>query len=154
MTTTPTQAVAYDHDTTQKMLNTLYDNCHMASQSIMTLNKYIDKDPLDKIMHTMTNRYNNYIGDVNNLAHQLKCSLKSTTGWSQMMANMSIKWQMITDKCCSHAIKILIQGVFMGILDLQTQLNNSVDINQDVATLAREILHYHQQSIEQLKEYL
>lgn len=143
-----------DHEDTATVLNSMYNNCIMSVSSITTLNKYVTKDSISNILHTMTEQHSSYKQRIMELAGEQGVELKQVNGAVQSMANASMRMKMLSDNSSEHAVSILVQGVYMGVIDMYKLLNHVDDIEPHTLSLARDLLSYHEQSADKLKQYL
>ncbi len=157
MNTTPDNSNIHhdiDHEQTATVLNSMYNNCIMSSNCIVTLNKYVTKDSIAHILHSMTEQYNCYKQRIMELAGEQCAELKQVNGVAQSMANASMRMKMLSDNSSEHAVSILVHGVYMGVIDMYKLLNNVADVEPNTMSLARDLLSYHENSADKLKQYL
>ncbi len=88
------------------------------------------------------------------LAGELSIELKQVNGAVQSMASASMRMKMLANNSSEHAVSILVQGVYMGVIDMYKLLNNVEGVEPHCLSLARDLLSYHEQSADKLKQYL
>lgn len=143
-----------DYEQTSTVLNSMYNNCIMSTHSITTLNKYVTKRSVSDIMNTMIDSYNGYKQRVKEISALLNIDLKQVNGAVQSMAAASMRMKMLNDNSTEHAVSILVQGVYMGVIDMYKLLNNVENVDANSMSLARDLLSYHENSADKLKQYL
>ena len=81
-------------------------------------------------------------------------SIKEKFGAGQFFAKASIKMKMLADDSVSKSAEMIILGSTNGIVELGKLLRHTPEINPETMTLARDVIEYLEQIIEDMKYYL
>jgi hypothetical protein len=134
----------------------MYKNMKMGSESI---GKLIDKVPEGQMRGRMLKQLNGYEG----FAAKAKMMLsdngeeaKEESPMTKFWATVGMKMNTLIDSSQSHIAQIMIEGSTMGVTDT-TKVIHEYEGNpecRDVLDLARDIVKFEEQNIEDMKKFL
>ena len=144
-------------DETNELLGIMYKDTYMATKNLeVLLNEIKDKD--NKIKSEVENilkEYEKYKKDIKKLAKDNKFKPKKISPLALMGAKMKMKKDVKKDNSDSKISDIIIQGLVMGIIDINKRVDNyKKDANKDVLKIANNLLEFQQKSVDRLKQYL
>ena len=141
----------------QELLEYLYKNSEMG---ISTLTKMLDElqDKENKIKlwaSEAIKEYEKYFKKTKELIKKYKIDVKGNSFMSKMGSNMGIKMEVMKDNSDSAMAHMIIEGVTMGLVDIETKINNYSDIaDSKILELSKEYKESLNKQIETLKKYL
>ncbi len=144
-------------DETNELLGIMYKDTYMAIKNLeVLLNEIKDKD--NKIKSEVENilkEYEKYKKDIKKLAKDNKFKPKKISPLALMGAKMKMKKDVKKDNSDSKISDIIIQGLVMGIIDINKRIDNyKKEVNKDVLNIANKLLAFQQTSVDKLKCYL
>ena len=140
-----------------ELLEYLYKNSEMG---ISTLTKMLselkDKENKIKLWASETiKEYEKYYKEIKDLIKKYKVNIKGNSMFSKMGANMGIKMEVIKDNSDSAMAHMIIEGVTMGLVDIETKIKNFSDVcDKKILNLANSYKDSLNNQIETLKKYL
>ena len=144
-------------DETNELLGIMYKDTYMATKNLeVLLNEIKDKD--NKIKSEVENilkEYEKYKKDIKKLAKENKFKPKKISPLALMGAKMKMNKDVKKDNSDSKISDIIIQGLVMGIIDINKRIDNyKKEVNKDVLNIANKLLTFQQTSVDKLKCYL
>ena len=144
-------------DETNELLELIYQDTYMASKNLEVLLqeiKYKD-NKIKGSIEDILKEYEKYLKITKKLLKSNKVKPRKVNRFALMGAKMKMKKDVKTDNSDSKISDIIIQGLVMGVIDINKRLDNyKKDVNTDVLILANDLLKFQQNSIDSLKEYL
>ena len=144
-------------DETNELLECMYQDCYMACKNLESLLdeiKYKDnkiKSDVEKILK----EYESYLKKIRK---ELKCNKikpKKVSMFAVMGAKMKMKKDVKKDNSDSKISDIIIQGLVMGVIDINKRLDNyKGEVNNNLIKLGNDLIEFQQVSIDKLKAYL
>lgn len=136
------------------LLNAIYENADMASQSIDTLMPKAEKTPLYGELGRQQAEYQRFTAKAADLMHSYEKEPRKPGVMQKAAAWAGVQWNTMMDGSQSHMAEMMIQGSQMGITDLTRQLKKSRNCDQPVLQLGQELLAFEESGLERLKGYL
>ena len=124
-----------------KVLNSLKKVVTMAIHSTETVIPNMKNDKFVEILKQQVGRYTEFAKRCDELA-------------DKFFAKASIKMKMLADDSVSKSAEMIILGSTNGIVELGKLLRHTPEINPETMTLARDVIEYLEQIIEDMKYYL
>ena len=144
-------------DETNELLEIMYQDTYMAVKNLEVLLKEI-KDKDNKIkgeVETILKGYEDYLKEIKRIIKNNKFKPKRVSTFALMGAKMKMKSDVKKDNSDSKISDIIIQGLVMGIIDINKRVDNyKKDANKDVLKIANNLLEFQQKSVDRLKQYL
>ena len=140
---------------TDEVLKSLYKNANVAILSISDVSPETEDLELKK---ELLDEYDGY----QRISHELKSYMQDVhvepieiNAMKKAMMWSSIKMNTLMDKGRNHIADMMLQGTNMGIVELTTIKNESMDIVDDrTGELLEELLSFEENNIERLKTFL
>ncbi len=140
-----------------ELLQYLYQSSEMGVLSLTNLLKELNdkENKLKKIISDELTIYEKYFRESKKILKKNKGKIKSNSLMVKIMSKQGIKKEVSDDNSDASIAHMLIQGLTMGVVDIETKINNYGDaIDKDINKLASDYLKFQQDEIEKLKKYL
>ena len=140
-----------------ELLEYLYKNSEMG---VSTLTKMLDElqDKENKIKlwaSEAIKEYEKFYKKSSELIKKYKMDVKGNSLMSKMGSNMGIKMEVMKDNSDSAMAHMIIEGVTMGLVDIETKINNFSDVvDGKILSLAIDYKEALKKQLETLKKYL
>ena len=140
-----------------ELLEIMYQDSYMACKNLEVLLQEI-KDKDNKIkgeVEKILKGYESYLKNVKKHLKSNKVKPKKVSMFALMGAKMKMKKDVKNDNSDSKISDIIIQGLVMGIIDINKRLDNYRNIvSSDIIKLCENLLAFQQDSVNDLKKYL
>ena len=146
--------VGYDKISTKQVLGDLYKNVTMCKHSIKVLLPHVEDSELSKTLINQSDKYDDFCKKAEDLADRLKLEIKPVSKMLVCMSKSGIKMKMAKDNSQTNVLRVMLNGTFMGVIDLHTLLSHNKNAQTEVLLLGKEILNYQEERIEKLKQAL
>lgn len=144
-------------DETNEILQIIYQDCDMAVVNLTSLLDII-KNKDNKVkgsIEDILKEYEKYLKESKKLLKSNKVKPKKTSMFAKMGAKMKMKSDVNKDNSDSKISDIVIQGLVMGIIDINKRIKNyDKDVNKDIIKFASSLIEFQQRSVDALKDYL
>ena len=144
-------------DETNELLQCMYQDCYMATKNLESLLDEI-KDKDNKIKNDVEDilkKYEIYLKDIKKHLKSNKIKPKKVSMFAVMGAKMKMRKDVKNDNSDSKISDIIIQGLVMGVIDINKRLDNyKNEVNKEIIELGNNLLKFQQISIDKLKTYL
>lgn len=132
----------------------IYNDCEM---SIFSLNKLLkelkDKDnKIKKVIEDIKKGYHRYFEEVTNILDEEVSENKHLI--AKFAASKGISKEVKNDNSDISIIKLLINGISMGIKDMEEKLSNYQDNDKKEEKFARNFLEFQNDVVSGLKKFL
>ena len=118
-----------------ELLNYIYKSSSMGVESLTNYEKYLKKSK--------------------KLLKKYKAKIEENSLMTKIMSKQGIKKEVKTDNSDASVAHLLIEGLTMGVVDIESKIKNYDEkSDKDILKIANEYLKFQQQEIEKLKEYL
>ena len=140
-----------------ELLEYLYQNSEMGAS---TLTKMLDelKDKENKIKlwaSEAIKEYEKFYKKSEELIKKYKLDVKGNSIMAKMGSNMGIKMEVMKDNSDSAMAHMIIEGITMGLVDIETKINNYKDVvDNKIISLANDYKESLEKQLETLKKYL
>lgn len=139
-----------------ELLQDIYSNVKMGSDSIINLLPKIKDDDMKMLMTTQLNQYEKY---AQNVKDQLVCcgvEPKEVNPVSKLSAKIGMEMKSMQDGTTSHMAEMMVQGSTMDVTDLLQKVSvyEKYPECKNSVSLAREIVAFEERNIEKMKEFL
>lgn len=142
--------------TERQLLEEIYKNVRMGSDSIVNLTSRVQNEALRSEMMAQLDRYEGFAHRAAKKLCDLGQKPKEENPVTRAGAKLGMAMNTMTDSTTSHLAEMLIQGSVMGVTDLMKQITVAEDcgLGQDVIGFAREVVRFEETSAENYKKYL
>ena len=144
-------------DETNEILQCMYQDCYMATKNLESLlNEIKHKDnKVKKVVEDILKKYEIYLKDIKKHLKSNKVKPKKVSMFAIMGAKMKMRKDVKKDNSDSKISDIIIQGLVMGVIDINKRLDNyKNEVDKEVIKLGNNLLEFQQVSIDNLKAYL
>ena len=141
---------------TAELLNAVYKNVKMASDSILNLMPKVKDAKLKNDLTVQLSVYEAYasraaklLADEGAKPEEEGTVTKLASKWGTMMNTMM-------DSTSTHIAEMIVEGATMGVNDMLKQIRESenTSVSESAMRLARDVCAYEEKTIEEMKEYL
>lgn len=116
------------------------------------------KNKNNKIKSLLENElkeYESYKKKSEKLLKKAKIEIPKTSILTKMSSNMGIMMETMKDNSDASIASMLVQGFTMGIVEMETKINNyKEEVNKNTIKLAKNLLKFQQKEIENLKTFM
>ena len=120
------------------------------------LNEIKDKDnKIKSDIEDILKKYEYYLKETKKKLKSNKVKPRKVSYFAIMGAKMKMRKDIKKDNSDSKISDILIQGLVMGVIDINKRIDNyKKDVDKDLIKLCNNLLEFQQESIDKLKIYL
>lgn len=140
-----------------ELLQYLYQSSEMGVLALTNLLKELNdkENKLKKIISDELTIYEKYFKESKKILKKNKGKIKSNSLMSKIMSKQGIKKEVNDDNSDASIAHMLIQGLTMGVVDIETKIKNFGDkADKEITKIATDYLKFQQDEIEKLKKYL
>ncbi len=138
------------------MLDRMYKNVKMGSDSMVNIMSRVKDDGLRQELTNQLEQYESYGNRVGKMIYDCGGKPREEGIMTKMSAKFGMALNTMTDSTSSHLAQMVIEGATMGMTDMTKivrEYENS-QCSEDALKLAREIADFEDGSIEKLKKFL
>lgn len=139
-----------------ELLQDIYSNVKMGSESILTLLPKIKNDDMKAMMTSQLNQYEKYAQNVKKMLVEQGLQPKEANPVSKLGAKIGMEMKSMQDSTTSHMAQMMVQGSTMDVTDLLQKVSayeNYPECRESVR-LAKQIVDFEEKNIEKMKEFL
>jgi len=140
-----------------ELLLHIYQTSDMGEKSTTKLlNLLKNKDnKIKKVLEDELKQYEEFKTKSEKYLKKQKIDPKTLGMMAEIMADIEMKMQVIKDNSDSKMASMLTEGFTMGTIEMNKKIDSySKDTDKDIINLAKQLLKFQEQEIENLKEYL
>ena len=144
-------------DETNEILQIMYQDCYMAVKNLESLlNEIKNKDnKIKSKVEKILKQYEVFLKETKKYLKSNKVKFKKISMFAIMGAKMKMRKDVRKDNSDSKISDIIIQGLVMGVIDLNKKIDNyKNEVSKEVLKLGNNLLEFQQVSIDKLKAYL
>lgn len=140
-----------------ELLMHIYDVSYMGEYStnklLSTLKNKNNK--IKSLLEDELKEYESYKKKSEKLLKKAKIEIPKTSILTKMSSNMGIMMETMKDNSDASIASMLVQGFTMGIVEMETKINNyKEEVNKNTIKLAKNLLKFQQGEIENLKTFM
>lgn len=140
-----------------ELLMHIYDVSYMGEYStnklLSTLKSKNNK--IKSLLEDELKEYESYKKKSEKLLKKAKIEIPKTSILTKMSSNMGIMMETMKDNSDASIASMLVQGFTMGIVEMETKINNyKEEVNKNTIKLAKKLLKFQQKEIENLKTFM
>ncbi len=134
----------------------IYKNVNMGAQSINDLLPKVKDEELKTELTVWLSKYEEYARIASNEMYEFNVEAKKEDIFTKMSAKVGIKMNTMIDSTSSHIAQMMMEGCTMGITDLTKMVNEyeNTDCAYGALSLAKEIITFEEQNLQNMKKYL
>ena len=141
---------------TATLLQAVYKNVKMASDSILNLMPKVEDKQLKSDMTVQLSAYDafasraaKFLGEEGVKPEEEGTLPKLAAKWGTMMNTMR-------DSTASHIAEMMVEGATMGVNDMIKQIRDveNTTVSERALRLARDVCSFEEKTVEQMREYL
>ena len=139
-----------------ELLQDIYSNVKMGSESIINLLPKIKNDDMKSMMTAQLDQYEKYAMQAKTQLSEQGVSPKEPNPMAKIGAKIGMEMKSIQDGTTSHMAEMMVQGSTMDVTDLLQKVNAYEDYPEckNSLALAKEIVAFEEKNIEKMKEFL
>ena len=140
-----------------ELLEYLYQNSEMGASTLTKmLDELKDKENKIKLWASETiKEYEKFYKKSEELIKKYRLEVKGNSIMAKMGSNMGIKMEVMKDNSDSAMAHMIIEGITMGLVDIETKINNYKDVvDNKIISLANDYKESLENQLETLKKYL
>ena len=141
---------------TAELLDRMYKNVTMGSESIVTLMPKVKDEALRTEMTKELSKLENYSSKISKMLYEEGSEPKEDSVVSRMASKMGINMNTMLDSTSSHIAEMMMEGYTMGIADMTKDIRERENskVSEASMKLAREIVAFQEDSFSQMKKFL
>ena len=140
-----------------ELLNYVHENAEMGVHSLNNLKEALkNKDNKIKgLLDDEIKEYNNFLKESEKLLKKNKVEPKKTNLMSKLSSKMGITMETLKDNSDAAIASMIIEGVTMGIVNMQTKIENYKKVvDKKILKLSTKFLKFQEEEIEKLKTFM
>ncbi len=140
-----------------ELLEYIYKNSEMSVYTLNYLLKQLKEkeNKIKKVIEEEKRIYKDFANDCKKIIKKYKYSLKESGLMARIMSSMGIKKEVDTDNSDAAIAHMLVEGITMGIVDMETKIKNfKENVDRKVYKIAKAYLKYSTEEVERLKAYM
>lgn len=140
-----------------ELLLYIYQNCTMGEKSLEVLFNTINhKDnKIKKEVNNILKGYKSYVLESTKILRKKKIKPKEKSVLTNMGSFFGIKMELLKDNSDSNIANMIIQGLNMGVLELEKEINNyEKTVDKKILILAKNLKKFQEDEIKNLKPYI
>ena len=141
---------------TKKLLEDLYKNVQMGSDSIIDLMPKVGDENMKNELTCELEQYDSFAKEIRNILLDMGEDAKDESILAKLGTKMSVTMNTLMDSTTSHIAEMMIQGGTMGITDATKSLREyeNTSCSEEALELAKRIIKYEEDTVERLKKFL
>lgn len=139
-----------------ELLQDIYYNVKMGSESIINLLPKIRNDDMKMFMTSQLDQYEKYAQNVKNQLVSQGIEPKEPNPVSKFGAKIGMEMKSLQDSTTSHMAEMMVQGSTMDVTDLLQKVTayEKCPECKNSVSLAKEIVAFEERNIEKMKKFL
>ena len=137
-----------------ELLNELYKNLRIATQSIENILSCIKLDDITLELSKESSQYYVFEKEATMIAKAQNYNLKDNNFIQKSQVWLSVKANLLSSSTTQHIAEMLLVGSMMGIIDLVKALTNNDRADEEIKDLVNKVLEFERNNVENLFEYL
>ena len=139
---------------TAQVLEAVYNNVKMASDSILTLMPKVKDARLKQDMTTQLSVFDAFASRAAKLLGEQGVKPEEENLVTRMSAKMGSMMNTMRDSTTTHLVEMLVEGATMGVNDMLKQLRESENsaVCESALRLARDVCEYEEKLVEDMKD--
>ena len=139
---------------TNELANRVYENVRMASYAIDCIIEKIENKNLAELLRKQNKYYLKLVEKIEKFAKSENFELKDINPILKGMSYISIKTKTIMNNDSPKLAEMLIQGTTMGITDSLKAMSEFKSKNEELKSIAEDVVSHEEEFVNSLKEFL
>ena len=141
-------------ENTHELANKVYENVRMASYAIDCIIEKIENEKLELLLRKQNKYYLATVEKLENFAKLNNFELKDINPILKGMSYISIKTKTLINNDTPKLAEMLVQGTTMGITDTLKAISEYNSKNQELNSIAKDVVNYEEEFVDSLKTFL
>ncbi len=137
-----------------EVLNKIYENAQMGTNSITYVSEKTDDTELLKELQNELQQYNEVSAEASQKILELNEIPKETGPMAQVGLWSSVQMNTLMDKSTSHIAEMMMQGNAMGVIDMAKTIKNAENKSTDAEQLAQKLIETEENNFQNMKQFL
>ena len=139
-----------------ELLQDIYSNVKMGSDSIINLLPKIKDDNMKTLMTNQLNQYEKFAQNVKNQLVNQGVEPKEPNPIAKISSKLGMEMKSLQDSTTSHMAEMMVQGSTMDVTDLLQKVSAYEKLPEckNSVSLAKEIVAFEERNIEKMKDFL
>ena len=137
-----------------ELANRVYENVRMASYAIDCIIEKIENKNLAELLRKQNRFYLDMVEKIEAFAKNASFVLKDINPMLKGMSYLSIKTKTLMNNDSPKLAEMLIQGTTMGVTDTLKALDEFKSNNEELTTIAKNIVSHEEEFVDSLKTFL
>ena len=142
------------NDYNVKAITDVYKNAHIALQSISDLIPSVDDEDIKNELKEQYEGYEKLIGEISTFMSENNIERKDVNPIKKAMLWSSIKMKTLFDNSRNQVAEMMINGTVMGINELNAMKNEGENLEPEILSFVKKLLHLEEEYQKRLKAYL
>ena len=141
---------------TVELLDSMYKNVKMGSDSIINLMPKVKDESLRTEMTSELARLEDYSSKIGDMLHEEGAKPKEENVVTKLASKMGVTMNTMVDSTPSHIAEMMMEGYTMGIADMTKDIRQyeNTMASESSLKLARDIVSFEEECFEKMKSYL
>lgn len=136
------------------ILNEISKAAKMGMDSITFLSDKLENDEMKEVLAQQYTQYSNISENVDNEFQKYGEIPDDTPMKDKMMSYFGTQMNTMTDKSNSHIAEIMIQGLYMGIIECQKLWNHNPKAQPEVKNILKDFITFQEENIQKMRKFL
>ncbi len=141
-------------DKNEALLQEIYKNVKMGSDSIINLMDRVGDDGLRREMKEELITYRQLAAEATDRLGERGLKPQELPASAKMGAKIGMAFNTMLDTSASHLAEMMINGSTMGIIEMEKKLNDAPDCPRTTRDLAGRVVEFEKASAERLTKFL
>ena len=140
-----------------ELLEYIYKSTEIGKKGMIHLLEALqDKDnKIKKDIEKYLEKYEEYNKDCEKIIKKNNYKIKEPGLMTEVMNKMGVTLNVMMDNSDSKVAEIIIQGLTMGTIEMEKRINEYKDeVDKEIIKLAKKVLKFQEEAIEDMKDYL
>ena len=137
-----------------ELLNYIYQNAQMGKDTLKQLIGITKDQEYKKMLNSQFDEYKKVFEIADEKLMEQNKEAKDINVYSKVSSYIMINLNTMANKTPSHISEMLIQGSTMGIVDITKRINEYANVDREILDLAKKLLKFEQNNVEECKKYL
>jgi len=141
---------------TADLLQAVYKNVKMASDSILNLMPKVEDKQLKSDMTVQLSAYEAFASRTAKLLAEEGVKPEEEGTITKMAAKWGSMMNTLRDSTSSHIAEMMVEGATMGVNDMLKQIRESENttVSESALRLARDVCRFEEKTVEEMRDYL